>query len=195
MKDFQSSGTQAVSPEKVKEVRPNLNVLLLERRSLIAEADRSLTNGRNNRSKSNHHCHHRRNMRKSENFSEVNCFIKSRPKVKRKWVVEKRLRLTRVKGYGYDNQSLKDKGDSKEQNSPGSHLETQSDDIEEHAYNVGNGPLISNSSEPLLDFMYGEVGAAGVKTLVKKTKQRRGAKKGVSTKCHRMLTRNSKEPE
>ncbi|KAK0600143.1 hypothetical protein LWI29_012039 [Acer saccharum] len=74
LSEFQSSSSQIASPEKEEEVRPNSNVWLLKRKSLIAEGDRSLTNGSNSRSKSNHHCHRMRSIGKYEDFLEVNCF-------------------------------------------------------------------------------------------------------------------------
>ncbi|KAK1584171.1 hypothetical protein Q3G72_030476 [Acer saccharum] len=185
LSNFQSSSSQIGSPEKEKEVWPNSNVWLVKRRSLTPEADKSLTNCNNNRSKSNHHYQRKRSMGNYENFLEVNCFsqkqTRSREEVSGKGQVEgdkgKRLWVRKSKP-----------------KSPGSLPKTQFDDIEEQAHNVDNGHHISTSSEPLLDIVYGKEGIAGVKTPVKTTKQRRGTKKGVSTKCHRMRTRNSKDP-
>ncbi|KAK0592864.1 hypothetical protein LWI29_026825 [Acer saccharum] len=171
LSNFQSSSSQIGSPEKEKEVWPNSNVWLVKRRSLTPEADKSLTNCNNNRSKSNHHYQRKRSMGNYENFLEVNCFSQKQTRSREE-----------VSGKG------------QVQNNPGSLPKTQFDDIEEQAHNVDNGHHISTSSEPLLDIVYGKEGIAGVKTPVKTTKQRRGTKKGVSTKCHRMRTRNSKDP-
>ncbi|KAK1581655.1 hypothetical protein Q3G72_007744 [Acer saccharum] len=184
LSEFQSSSSQIASPEKEEEVRPNSNVWLLKRKSLIAEGDRSLTNGSNSRSKSNHHCHRMRSIGKYEDFLEVNCFS------------QKQTRSREEVGGG--EQVEGDKGKrlwvrKSKPKSPGSLPETQSDDIEEQAHNVENGHHISTSSEPLLDIVYDKEGTAGVKTPVKTTKQRRATKKGVATKCHKMRTRNSKD--
>ncbi|KAI9196048.1 hypothetical protein LWI28_020562 [Acer negundo] len=206
----------ASSPEKEKEKdhRSNSNILLLERRSVTAEVDRSLNNDNSSRPKNNHSCQnfHKKGNKKGDwqdqitsdssssstesdssrgDFFKANC-LKGECSTKVNNIEP--LASGHVKRVV--QQKEKETGVSGEAEMICSNIvvdltRAQADMVQTSLGEQGETQSDDKEEASLKeDFI-----AVGVKTPVKTTKQRKGEMKVVAIKSHIMRMRNSKEAE